>query len=165
MSSGFDSDFSDIDKLIKQLDMMDENVNKSVRDGMKEGAKLIEKEQKALIAKKSSRLAEAISQSRVYANRNNVLGVNVGYQAGAFKAKDDGKTAPGVVGMIFEFGRPGQKGKDTMKQKRGENEVDVTIGPIDPIPHICRGFDAKKEEAAETIAQKLEKAVEKTLGG
>lgn len=159
----FSSEMPDIQGLIKKFDMMDENVNKAVREGLKAGADIIMKEQKRLIASKSQRLADSITKSRVYANKKNQLGVQTGYQAEAFKADKEGETPPGRVGMIFEFGRPGQKGKDEITQTRNGEKVKVKNGKIEPVPHIRRGFDAKKEEAVKTVAEKLEKAVEKTL--
>lgn len=161
----FSSEMPDIQGLIKKLDMMDENVNKAVREGLRDGADIIMEEQKKLIASKSQRLADSISKSRVYANKKNQLGVQTGYQAGAFKADKEGETPPGRVGMVFEFGRPGQKGKNEITQTRNGGKVKVKNGKIEPIPHIRRGFDTKKEEAAETVAKKFEEAVEKTLEG
>lgn len=163
MNDGFSSDFSDIDKMIKQLDLMSENVNKGVREALSESADSIMKEQKRLIEGTSKLLAKAISKSRVYADKHNVLGVTTGYQANAFKAGEDGKTSPGLVGMIFEYGRPGQKGNTTMKQKRGDKEVEVTIGLIDPVPHIRRGFDNKSGEAVEHLASRLQQELDKTF--
>lgn len=167
----FSSEMPDIQGLIKKLDMMDENVNKAVREGLKDGADIIMKEQKRLIVSKSQRLADSITKSRVYANKKNQLGVQTGYQAGAFKEEKDGKTPPGRVGMILEFGRPGQKGKTEITQTRTKTQdgekvkvkVKVKNGKIEPVPHIRRGFDTKKEEAVNTVAEGLEKAVEKTL--
>ena len=45
----FSSEMPDIQGLIKKLDMMDENVNKAVREGLKDGADIIMKEQKRLM--------------------------------------------------------------------------------------------------------------------
>ncbi len=46
MNDGFSSNFTDIDKMIKHLDLMDENVNKGVRVALSKSADSIMKEQK-----------------------------------------------------------------------------------------------------------------------
>lgn len=163
----FSTDNSDIQELIKSLDMMDENVNKAVREGLHEGADIIMKEQKRLISGKSKRCAAAISKSRVYANRKNQLGVQTGYMSGAFKNQkgERDESAPVFIGMVFEYGRPGKKGEKTIIQTRNGEKVKVKNGDVAPVSHIRRGFDSKIDEAVQITADKIEKAAIKTMEG
>ena len=166
-SSTFSTNNSDIQGLIKKLNMMDENVHKAVREGLHEGADIIMKEQKRLISGKSKRCAAAISKSRVYANRKNQLGVQTGYMSGAFESQkgERDESAPGFIGMVFEYGRPGKKGEKTIIQTRNGEEVKVKNGAVAPVSHIRRGFDSKIDEAVQITADKIEKAAIKTMEG
>ena len=115
----------DLSKFMKSLDMLDENVSKAVVTGLKKGAEIIVNAQKRRISAKSQRLADAISKSRIYTTKKGSVGISTGYHAKAFKKDKDGFRA-GIVGMVFEFGRPGKKG-DTMKQVRNGETVTVNV--------------------------------------
>lgn len=177
----FSSDMPDLDGFIKKLDMFDEEANKAVRTAMHSGADVIMREQKRLISGKSERLAAAISKSKVYATKNGSIGVSTGYQGGAFKTNGDGFN-PGIVGMVFEFGRPGsssaKRSSDKMKQVRKRipnkktakrskwekavpTEVDISKGTIQAVPHIRRGFDIKKEEAVNIVLDAVNREIDK----
>lgn len=93
------------------------------------------------------------------------------------------KASPGVIGMTWEFGRPGKstahhRNAKTMKQVRrripdrtdlkswknrknwGEavpTEVEINKGAIQPIPHIGRGMLNKEVEAAKLVAAGLKR--------
>ena len=89
---------------------------------------------------------------------------------------------PGVIGLTYEFGRPGKstahhRNSPTMKQirrripnkdaKRSEQkkavptEVDIRKGTIQPHSHIRRGFDGKKKESARIVISVVENEVRK----
>lgn len=96
--------------------------------------------------------------------------------------KQASKEKPGVIGMTYEFGRPGKssthhRNSDTMKQirKRIPNksekrkywkkavptEVDWKKGTIQPHPHIGRGFDNKVNEAVQILIKHINNAIDK----
>lgn len=83
----------------------------------------------------------------------------MGYQGKAFRTDEKGRNA-GIAGMVFEFGRPGKRG-DTMTQVRNGNSVEVKIGAVQPEPHIGRGLDNKKNEAAALTFDKISSEIEK----
>lgn len=176
------SDFADLQGLIHQLDLLDENVNRALRDTMHDAADMIEAEQKRCIAgdgKMGQRLAKHIRAGRVYATKKGAIGIAVGYQKEAFHEEPDGFN-PGLLGMMKEFGRPGEspaRSKSKMKQKRlripNKNaprrlwakavptDVEVDKGTIQPRPHIRRGFDNKKEQAVRLLVDAVEREMNK----
>lgn len=134
----FSTDMPDLEGFIKELDMFDENVNRALRTALHTAGDMIGQAQKRLVLSKSKRLAAAISTSRVYTTKDGALGITSGYQAGAFQEDSTGFNA-GLVGMVTEFGRPGQSAKrsgDTMTQIRGGKRYSVSKGTIQPYPHI-----------------------------
>ena len=178
----FSTDLPDIAAMIKALDMMNEEVNACVREGIHRGAEIIVREQRRLIEGKSERLSEAISTGRVHVKKKGVLGIQSGYLSEAFDEDADGFNA-GVIGTMFEFGRPGtstahHRNSPTMKQirlripnkktakkykwaKAVPTEVDISKGTIQPVPHIRRGFDNKVNEAVDTVIESVNTALEK----
>lgn len=149
MSDGFSMDFEKLGDLIEKLNLLDDNVNAAVRTGIHEGAALIEAEQKRLAPSKT---ASAIKTGSIYSTKKGKLKVDVGYLSESFKKNGD-KDGLGLIGTIYEFGRPGesspQRSSDTMIQKRGGKEYEVKKGEIQPVPHIRRGFDNKSGQAVE----------------
>ena len=157
-----------------------EKVPEMVNKVLNEGADMIVAEQKRLISGKSERLAENISKSRIYTTKRGRTGISAGYQPDAFEDDADGFN-PGVVGMVHEFGRPGQSSRrsgDKMKQTRKRipnkktakrkdweeavpTEVEISKGTIQPVPHIRRGFDNVREKAVNLVIDAVEKEVEK----
>lgn len=160
----FSMDLPDIAGMIKDLDLMNENVNKAVRKGLHKGNRRICQAQKRRISGKSSRCAEAISESQIYTTKNGTLGITSGYQVGAFKTDSDGFN-PGIIGTMFEYGRPGQSqgrtGK-TMKQTRHGKTVEVNKGVIQPVPHIRRGFDEELEAACNDLIESVNEVIDKS---
>ena len=147
----FSTNMPDLQNFIKELDLFDENVNRALRTAMHEAGNMICLAQRRLV--KSQRLAAAITTGRVYTTKKGSLNISVGYQPEAFKTDGDGFN-PGVVGMVTEFGRPGQspqRSGDTMKQTRGGKKYTVKKGTIQPRPHIRPGFDSTKEAAAQKL--------------
>lgn len=147
----FSTNMPDLQSFIRELDLFDENVNKALRTAMHEAGNMICLAQRRLV--KSQRLAAAITTGRVYTTKKGSLNISVGYQPEAFKTDGDGFN-PGVVGMVTEFGRPGQspqRSGDTMKQTRGGKKYTVKKGTIQPRPHIRPGFDSTKEAAAQKL--------------
>ena len=159
MSDTFHSDIPDLSKFMKSLDMLDENVSKAAVTGLKKGADIIVNAQKRRISAKSQRLADAISKGTIYTTKKGSVGISTGYHAGAFKKDKDGFST-GLVGMVFEFGRPGQKG-DTMKQKRNGETVTVKIGAVQPVPHIRAGFDEAGNSASQTVIDTVSAEIDK----
>ena len=154
------TEFPDIQELIKQLDLMNENVNKAVREGINKGADIILAEQKRLAPEK---LSEYISKGKLYVTKKGVIGITTGYQANAFKPDENGSNH-GLAGMVYEFGRPGtspQRSKDTMSQKRHGKIYTVKKGTIQAQPHIRRGFDNKVEEAVQTVINYINSEIDK----
>lgn len=147
----FSTNMPDLQSFIKELDLFDENVNRALRTAMHEAGNMICLAQRRLV--KSQRLAAAITTGQVYTTKKGSLNISVGYQPEAFKTDGDGFN-PGVVGMVTEFGRPGQspqRSGDTMKQTRGGKKYTVKKGTIQPRPHIRPGFDSTKEAAAQKL--------------
>lgn len=159
----FSSEFPDLQKMINQLDLMNDNVNKAVRESINEGADKILAEQRRLAAMTNvPGLPQAVTKSRIYTTKKGIIGISSGYHSGAFKEKD-GKNL-GVIGMTYEFGRPGQspnRNGKTIKQNRKGKEVEVNKGTIQPIPHIRRGFDNKIEEACNIVIKSVTDEIEK----
>lgn len=156
MSDTFISDIPDLQGFIKELDLLDENVNAAVRQGMHEGADIILAEQKRRAdATGVLFLARHINKGAVYTTKRGSIGITTGYQSEAFKPDADGKNS-GVIGLTYEFGRPGQsrtRSGKTMKQVRGGKAVEVSKGKISPRPHIRPAFDAKVKEASERVIE------------
>lgn len=92
------------------------------------------------------------------------------------------KERPGIIGMMYEFGRPGKsrmRSGSQMKQIRlripnkGEKrkywlkavpkEVEIEKGKISPRPHIRRGFDNKIREVTEKTIEALERETGKVF--
>lgn len=203
----FSSDMPDLQSLIKKLDMFDEETNKAVRTAMRKGADVIMNEQKRLISGKGKWIADAISKSSIYANKKSEISISIGYHSDAFNYeatkyqkyrahtvrkgvvhdgdywKKASKENPGVIGLMFEFGRPGtstahHRNKPTMKQVRKRipnkktarrlywddavpTEVEISKGTIQAVPHIRRGFDIKKEEAVNIVLDAVNREIDK----
>lgn len=168
----FSMNFDSLNDLIKKLDMFDEKQNAAVLSAMHKAGTMIEREQRRLISSKSKRLAGAIKQGKVYVTRRGAVGVTVGYQDDAFETYSDGFN-PGIIGTMFEFGRPGQSDarrrsksmKQVRKDKEGkEKEVTISKGKIDPEPHIRRGFDNVKEQAVQMVIDNVMKELKEIFG-
>lgn len=156
-------DFPNLDGFIKQLDLMNKNVNKAIRAAMYTGADMIKNEQKRLISGKSRRLSAVIDKSEIEATKSGSLKVTSGYQANAFETDGKGYN-PGVVGMTYEFGRPGQSAQrsgPTTSRKINGKRVTVKKGAIQPVPHIRRGFDNVKGQAAQTVIEAYNREIDK----
>ena len=158
----FSAELPDIQGFIKNLDLMDENINKAVRDGLHKGADIILAEQKRLAPSKLN-LSDYISKGNVYVTKKGVLGVAVGYLSDAF-IPDENNINHGVIGSVYEFGRPGQspqRSGDTMTQKRHGKLYTVKKGAIQPQPHIRRGFDNVVEQAAQAVIDSISAELDK----
>lgn len=157
-------DFPDLDAFIKELDLMDARVNAALRAGLNAGADMIANEQKRRIQGKSRRLAQAIKKGSIYVAKGGGLGISTGYQDDAFRDEGDGFNA-GVVGLTFEFGRPGtssaQRRSETMTQKRHGKRYTVRKGAIQPVPHIRAGHDAAVRQASQEVINKYNQVIDK----
>lgn len=160
----FSMEFKSIGELIKRLDMFDEKQSTAVINAMHKAGDMIEAEQKRLAPDYTR---DSIKQSKVYATKKGSIGVTVGYQAGSFQ-KDENGFAPGMVGTVMEYGRPGQSPghtSPTMTQVRNGKEVEVSKGTIQPQPHIRRGFDNVREKAVETVIDTIMQELDKAFNG
>lgn len=161
----FTSDMPDLESFIRELDLFGENVNKALRTAMHESGNMICLAQRRLV--KSQRLAAAISTSDVYTTKDGALGITSGYQSSAFKSDSDGFN-PGLVGMVTEFGRPGESPQrsdpETNRRVKGKT-YKVKKGTIQPYPHIRRGFDAVKDRAAQVLIDAYNAEIDKLGGG
>lgn len=161
----FSTNMPDLQSFIRELDLFDENVNKALRTAMHESGNMIRLAQRRLV--KSQRLAAAISTSDVYTTKDGALGITSGYQSSAFKSDSDGFN-PGLVGMVTEFGRPGESPQrsdpETNRRVKGKT-YKVKKGTIQPYPHIRRGFDAVKDRAAQVLIDAYNAEIDKLGGG
>ena len=163
----FSMDIPDLEGFIRELDMFDENVNKSLRVALHEAGNVICQAQRQMISWKSRRLSEAISTSGIYTTKSGALGITSGYQKGAFQEDSTGFNA-GIVGMVTEFGRPGESPQrsdpETNRRVKGKT-YKVKKGTIQPYPHIRRGFDAVKDRAAQVLIDAYNTEIDKLGGG
>lgn len=182
----FSMDIPDLQGLIKQLDMFDENQNKAVRKALHKIGKNIQQAQRRKISgiAGGDKLSKAINVGNVYTTKKGSLGITSGYQTEAFKMDSDGFN-PGIVGMVREFGRPGQsperKGdkmtqtrkripnKKTAKRKNWEKaiptKVEISKGTIQPLSHIRAGFDETLEQNVQLMVDAVNEVIDKTGGG
>lgn len=157
---------------------------------------------KIKIMKPYSRVTLTTSENSAFSRFNSVsltretyygiLYITIGYHADAFnyeQTKNDGdywkaasKENPGIIGLTYEFGRPGKssehhRNSDTMKQirmripnkdekrkywkKAVPTEVDWKKGTIQAQPHIGRGFDNKVDEAVQILVNHINNAIDK----
>ena len=158
----FSSNLPDLKAFINKLNLFDKNINKAVRTALNDSADMILAAQKQSISSKSQKLANEITKGKIYITKKGVLGISTGYQRSAFKETSNGKNL-GVIGLTFEFGRPGssrtRKGS-TMKQKRGKKVVEVKKGTIAAVPHIRRGFDMKINAACNNVIEKVKNEIQ-----
>lgn len=167
----FSTQLPDLQGFIRQLDLLDENVQKAVSRSMRKGAGRIRDAQRRRIAGKVQKLAEAITVGDLHVYRNGTVTISSGYQPEAF-IEHKGENL-GVIGMTYEFGRPGESprrsGKTMKQRRRGKNgkikEVTVSKGMIAPEPHIRRGFDDVIESAVNETIDALETETGKVFDG
>ena len=207
------SEFDDLQSFINELDLLDDEINESLRIAMHQCGNMIAAEQKRLADQTGiDFLSSAISVGEVKArvsedhqypwggtySTDNVISITSGYHEDAFNYEDtkakhfrthtvsrqgivhDGdywkysdKAKPGVIGLTYEFGRPGKssahhRNSEKMKQVRKRipnktetkrkywlkavpTEVKIDKGTIQPRPHIRPGFDSTKEAAAQKL--------------
>ena len=155
----------DLQGLIQRLNMFDQKQNEAARKALDDIGDNIANAQRRLIqgVKGGDKLARNITRSRIYTTKKGVLGVKAGYQAGAFKTDSNGFNA-GLVGVIREFGRPGQSARrsgKTMTQTRNGKKVTVSKGTIQSHPHIRPGFDQTLEANVQTLVNAVNEVVDK----
>lgn len=161
----FSMEMPDLQGLIQRLNMFDQEQNEAVRKAMDTIGDNIVNAQRRLIqgVKGGDKLARNITRSRIYVTKAGSIGVKAGYQAGAFKTDSNGFNA-GIVGMVREFGRPGQsayRSKPTMTQTRNGKKVEVSKGTIQPHPHIRLGFDHTLEQNVQTLVDAVNAVIDK----
>ena len=131
--------------MIKDIDMMSDEISASAAEIMRESGEMVATEQRRLISGKSSKLAGLIKVGKIYVTKKGNATVSTGYDGEAIKEAPEG--------VILEFGRP--SGKRTI-DKKGRK-----IGKMDAINHIRKGFDNKKDEAAQIAVNKLDEVLKK----
>ena len=163
----FSTDIPDLEGFIRELDMFKENVNKALRLALHHCGERIAGAQRRFIRYKSKRLSDAIGVGNVYTTQSGVLGIRVGYLEKAFELDNslDPPARIGVVGLVYEFGRPGQSNgsrssPETYRHVNG-NSYKVKKGAIQPIPHIRRGFDEIKEYCVRDLIRYYEEELDK----
>ena len=162
----FSTQLPDLQGFIRELDMLDEKVQKAVSRSMRKGAHRIRDAQRRRIAGKVPKLAEAITVGDLHVSSKGTVTISSGYQPEAF-VEHKGENL-GVIGMTYEFGRPGEsprRNKKTMKQKRHGKNVEVKKGLIAPEPHIRRGFDDVIESAVDEVINEIETETGKVFDG
>lgn len=161
----FSMELPDLDGFIKKLDMYDQQQNEALRTALHQVGDNMKQAQKRRISgvKVGDKLSEYITCGAVYTTEKGSLGIRSGYQAEAFKTDSDGFN-PGVVGMTWEFGRPGQSPRrsgDTMTQTRNGKKVTVRKGAIQPVPHIRAGADDTFEQNWQTLVNAANSVTDK----
>ena len=161
----FSMEMPDIQGFIKKLDMYDQRQNEALLTALHKVGDNMKQAQKRRISgvKAGNKLSEFITRGEVYTTKNGSLGIQSGYQSGAFKTDSEGFN-PGVVGMTWEFGRPGQSPRrsgDTMTQTRNGKKVTVKKGAIQPVPHIRAGFDDTVEQNVQTLINAVNAVTDK----
>lgn len=167
------SSFPDIDSFIKELDMFNENANKALRSAVRTCGDMIAGAQRRKIQYKSKRLASAISAGNIYTTEDGAIGIKVGYQSWAFEVDydTDNPTRLGIIGLVYEFGRPGQSSAtrsnpETYRHINGNaSGFKVKKGTIQPIPHIRRGFDEIKPYCVKILINAYNAEIDKLGGG
>ena len=162
-------DFPDLDAFIRELDLLDKNVNAALRSALHKTGEMIAGAQKRKIRYKSKRLADAISSGDIFTTNNGSLGISVGYQYDAFEVDYDNfdTTKLGVVGLVFEFGRPGQSSAtrsspETYRHLNGNvSGFIVKKGTVQPIPHIRAGFDEIKGYCVKILINAYNREIDK----
>ena len=162
MAETFSTDLPDIQGFIKELDLLDENVNNAVLNAMHTSADIIVNEQKRLVANSYLRLTKYITKGMLKVSKKGNITIDCGYQAETFETYED-NTNMGVYGVSVEFGRPGtgRRSGKTMKQTRYGKEIDVNKGTIQPQSHIIRGFENKAEEAANAVINNVSQEIDR----
>lgn len=176
----FDMDIPDLQGLIRQLDMFDERQNAALMDALHQVGDNIVQAQRRHIAgvRVGKRLSKYITRSKVYTTKKGVLGVTAGYQFDAFEDDTywgDKGTEPGVVGLTYEFGRPGQSNntrrQDEYRYWHYHNKKGTLVamkqrkGAIQPHPHIRLGFDETLEQNIQTLVNAVNAEIERLNRG
>lgn len=161
----FSMEMPDLDGFIKKLDMYDRQQNEALRTALHQVGDNMKQAQRRRISgvKAGDKLSEFITRGEVYTTKKGSLGIRSGYQAGAFKTDSEGFN-PGVVGMTWEFGRPGQSPRRsgaTMTQTRNGKKVTVRKGAIQPVPHIRAGADDTFEQNWQTLVNAANSVTDK----
>lgn len=172
----FSAELPDIQGFIKDLDLLNENINKAVRDGLHKGAERIVSAQRRLAP---YNLSEYIYAGKIYVTKKGDIGVACGYigiDTEEMLSERYG-VSPFVLGRIFEFGRPGNSStfrKDKYRyyhrynkrraKKTGGSGLEIfkgLKGAIQPQPHIRRGFDEAIEEAVQILIDSVTAEIDK----
>lgn len=151
-------DIPDVNKFIRQLDSIRDELDKEVKQSLEESAKEVAEEQKRILNTaefNSSRLSSCIGIEDAMTKKGNRY-YRVGYV---------GDVKEWLHGAVIEFGRPGKRGKGTIRQNRYGKQVTVVNGYIPEFSHIRRGFDNKQEQVTQNIKNAFNGVVDKMESG
>jgi hypothetical protein len=132
--------------LIKDLNMMVEDVASATSEILRESGETIAQEQRKIISGKSSKLAGLIKVGKIVVTKKGDANVLIGYDTDAINQAPEG--------VVLEFGRPGKK-------RGGIDKLGRKIGKMEAVPHIRKGFDNAKEKATESAIEKISKIIDK----
>lgn len=140
------------EEFIASLDAMSEGIEDALREAVEKGADIIVDAQKTLAPHDTGNLRDSIERFPAYESKGSKVNVKCGID---FKKHPDALFAA----IISEFGRPGKKSKGTDKLGR-------KIGRVPARSFIRAGFDARKEQAVEVVAEEVNNFIsQKWKGG
>ena len=129
------------EEFMASRDNMTEGMNDVLTKAAEKGADLIIDAQKSLAPSDTGNLRNSIERFPAYESKGSRVNVKCGID---FKKHPDTLFAA----IISEFGRPGKKSKGTDKLGR-------KIGRVSARSFIRAGFDARKEQAVETVTNEI----------
>ncbi|MGN0689262.1 MAG: HK97-gp10 family putative phage morphogenesis protein [Oscillospiraceae bacterium] len=129
------------EKFMASLDSMTEEIEDVLTKAVEKGADLIVDAQKSLAPSDTGNLRNSIERSPAYESKGSKVNVRCGID---FKKHPDALFAA----IISEFGRPGKKSK-------GVDKLGRRIGKVSARSFIRAGFDARKEQAVEVVAEEV----------
>ncbi len=140
------------EEFIASLDSMTEEMNDVLTKAVEKGADLIVDAQKSLAPSDTGNLRNSIERFPAYESKGSKVNVKCGID---FKKHPDALFAA----IISEFGRPGKKSK-------GIDKLGRKIGRVSARSFIRAGFDARKEQAVEVVAEEVNNFIsQKWKGG
>ncbi len=145
-----------VNEFIRRLSTIEQELDEKVTQSLENGARAVADEQKRIISSKSDTLPNYITIKADKTKRGNKY-----YRIGYIGADTVDKW---LHGAVLEFGRPGKRGRGTIKQTRHGREVDVRNGYIPEYSHIRRAFDLHGESIAESVKTAFDQIVSRMEG-
>lgn len=151
--SFIDFDIPDIDAYVRHLDDINEELNNQVIKTMQAGAQKISDMQKRIVSFKSDTLANYITIEKSQTSKNKAY-----YKIGYLEAST---VKQWLHGAVLEFGRPGKRGRGTIKQTRYGKEIEVRNGYMEEFSHIRVAYDLLSEGIVQDVKREFDKVVSK----